>query len=123
MKKNLLRKIFIFSGTFIIISTLFFVTFSFAVNSNSSAIIVNPLQTDSLVTFISQVLSEIVKVGAVLCVLALVYVGYLFVKARGNPEEITSAKKALWGTIIGIALLLGAQVLAMIIKGTVDALT
>lgn len=105
-----------------VLLAIFSTTFCFGLASNSG-IVSNPLKVDNVVDFISLVLSEIVRVGAILCVLALVYVGYLFVEARGNQEKISSAKKALWGTIIGIALLLGAQVIASIIKGTTDALT
>ena len=125
MKKDLLRKIFISFSAFAIISMLFFSTLSFAADppANSSKIVSNPLKVTSIVDFISLVLTEVVKVGAVLCVLALVYVGFLFVKARGSDSELTKAKEALWGTIIGIALLLGAQIIASIIKGTTDALT
>jgi len=122
MKKDLLRKVFISSSTFLITLVIFGGIYCFG-QAPSDPLISNPLKVDNVVDFISLVLSEIVRVGAILCVLALVYVGYLFVEARGNQEKISSAKKALWGTIIGIALLLGAQVIASIIKGTTDALT
>ena len=122
MKKDLSRKIFVSSIAFTVISVFFSGVYCFGIAANG-LIVSNPLTATSITDFIGTVLSEIVKVGAILCVLALIYVGFLFVKARGNSEEINSAKKALWGTIIGIALLLGAQVIAMIIKGTVDRLT
>ena len=122
MKKDLLRKVFISSSTFIIALFIFGGVYCFG-QATSDALVSNPLKVNSIVDFISLVLTEVVKVGAVLCVLALVYVGFLFVKARGSDTELSKAREALWGTIIGIALLLGAQIIASIIKGTTDALT
>lgn len=53
----------------------------------------------------------------------LVYVGYLFVVARGNPGEIEAARKALLWTLIGALILLGAKAIAIGIQQTVQALS
>lgn len=58
-------------------------------------------------------------IGVPIVVLAIIYCGFLFVKAMGNPEEISKAKNALLYTVIGAALLLGCFVLANAIAGTV----
>ncbi|MGB8815706.1 MAG: hypothetical protein WCC74_00495 [Minisyncoccia bacterium] len=123
MQKSLLRKIFISSGAFVVISVIFSAVYCFGTNaSDATNIVSNPLKVDNITDFISLVLTQIVKVGAVISVIFLVYVGWMFVEARGDTTKISKAREALWGTVIGIALLLGAQVLAVIIKGTVDAL-
>ncbi len=126
MKNNFFKKTAISLMAFIILSTLFCVSLSFAAGNaqpSSATGISNPLKTNDLIKFISDALSEIVKVGAVLCVLALVFVGFKYVSAMGNSDKISKAHDMLLWTIVGIALLLGAQVLAVIIKGTVDAIT
>ena len=53
----------------------------------------------------------------------LIYVGYLFVVARGVPGEITKAKDALLWTVVGALILLGAQAISLGIQATVAALS
>ena len=65
----------------------------------------------------------IVRVGGVVATLAFIWTGFLFVQARGNPGGIETAKKVLLNTAIGTAILLGAQILATIIEGTVRSIT
>jgi len=83
----------------------------------------NPLGAGHLSTipaFIKAVLNIVLTVGVPIVALAIIYAGFLFVSAQGNPEKLKTAKKTLLYTIIGAALLLGAYVLADAIKGTVD---
>jgi len=84
--------------------------------------ITNPLSTeiDSIPKFIEAIIDIVLIVGVPIVVLAVIYVGFLFVKAQGKPEEITKAKSALIYTLIGAALLLGAFVIANAIGKTVD---
>lgn len=84
----------------------------------------NPLQGGtSLESFLNTILSFVIRIGAIIVVLMLVYVGYLFVVARGAPGEIEAAKKALLWTIIGALILLGAQAISLGIQSTVQALS
>lgn len=82
----------------------------------------NPLNSeiDTIPKFIEAIIEIVLVVGVPIVVLAIIYVGFLFVKAQGKPEEITKAKKALLYTLIGAALLLGAFVIANAIGKTVD---
>lgn len=84
--------------------------------------IVNPLNSeiDTIPKFIEAIIEIVLVIGVPIVVLAIIYVGFLFVKAQGKPEEITKAKKALLYTLIGAALLLGAFVIANAIGKTVD---
>ena len=85
--------------------------------------ITNPLKSGTDIPgFISKVLGYIVKVGAVIAVFAFIWAGFLFVKAQGNPEELKSAREIFVNTCIGVAVLLGAQLLASIIVGTINSL-
>lgn len=93
-------------------------------NAVSGAGISNPLGdgVQSVESFVSKGLSFVVKIGAVFAVLALIYAGFLYVQARGNSGALTKAHTTLRNTIIGIVLLLGAQLIASIITGTIEAL-
>lgn len=85
--------------------------------------ICNPLSGSSNIQdFIVKVLQGALKIGIPLIALAIIYCGFLFVKARGNPEELTKAKDALLYTLIGAAVLLGAMAIATLISDTVFSL-
>lgn len=85
----------------------------------------NPLSSeiDSIPKFIEALLNIVLTVGVPIVVLAIIYSGFLFVKAQGNAEELGKAKKAFVYTLIGAALLLGAFVIANAIQGTINDIT
>ena len=82
----------------------------------------NPLNVDSIAELIAVVLNLIVNLGTPILVLAFVYVGFLFVVARGNEQGLTKAKDAFLYTVIGAALVLGAFVISEVIQNTVGQL-
>lgn len=85
--------------------------------------IINPLgETTSLPLLIHDVLTKALQIGIPIVALAIIYSGFLFVAARGNPEKLTKAKDTLLYTLIGAAILLGSWGIAMIISSTVLAL-
>lgn len=82
----------------------------------------NPIKASDIMSFIKTILEAVIKIGLPIVALAIVYSGFLFVFARGNPGEIETAKKALLYSLIGAALLLGAWTFAQIISETVLSL-
>jgi hypothetical protein len=82
----------------------------------------NPLKADSVVEVMKSFFDILIQLGAVAVTLAIIYAGFLFVMARGNPEELKKAKTTLFWTIIGSLVLLGAQVIADIIEKTIKQL-
>lgn len=83
----------------------------------------NPLNSiNSLPDFLNAILGAVVDLGTIVLTLALIYVGFLFVKAQGKEEEIKNARNALMWTVIGGLVLLGAQTIGMVISSTVEGL-
>ena len=82
----------------------------------------NPLKFQTVPAFIAALLDIVVKIGAPIAVLFIIYSGFLFVKAQGNEEKITEAKRALGWTLVGTAVLLGSWAISEIIKNTIDQL-
>lgn len=117
LKKKLLISLFI---CFMILTPVFLIYGNAEDCPNGK--ICNPLKTDSITDFIKNLLENIIKIGIPIIALAIIYSGFLFVFARGNPEKITSAKEALLYTLIGAALLLGSWALAQLISNTVLSL-
>ena len=82
----------------------------------------NPIKYDDLMSFINALIDIIIQIGTPILVLAIVYVGFLFVQASGKPEKLNEAKQALVYTLIGAAIVLGAFIISGAIQGTVDSL-
>ena len=90
--------------------------------SSVSGRIKNPIKVDNIQDFIKTVLEGILRIAIPIVVLAIIYSGFLFVKARGNEKELATAKDALLYTLIGAAVLLGSWAIAQIIADTVLSL-
>ena len=84
----------------------------------------NPLGSkySTLSGFIQAILNIVLTIGVPIVALAIIYSGFLFVKARGNESELKTAKETLLYTLIGGAILLGAWVLAQAIGSTIEQL-
>ena len=102
---------------------LFILPLIFSSAAGINGAIDNPLGKtgpQDIPSFIKKILEIVVTIGTPIVTLAIIYTGFLFVKAQGKPEEITKAKQTLLYSIIGAALILGSFVIATAIKGTVD---
>lgn len=95
---------------------------AFALEGEGSAVIPNPLgNTSTFADLISKIAGIVLKIGFPIAVLFIIYSGFLFATARGSEEKIKTAKKTFTWAIIGTAILLGAEVLALAIKATIDS--
>ncbi len=84
----------------------------------------NPLKgPTTLLGVLAVVLDVVVQVGAVIAVLFIIWSGFLFITAQGNPEKIRIAKSTLYTTLVGTALVLGSSVIASILVNTVNKVT
>ncbi|HEY4495988.1 MAG TPA: hypothetical protein VJC04_01375 [Candidatus Paceibacterota bacterium] len=90
--------------------------------SNITTKIDNPLSADTLFCFLKDILDVFLTIGVIIAVLFMVYAGFLFVTARGAEAQLTTAKKAFLGAVIGTAIIMGVWVIAKAIVGTVNAI-
>lgn len=91
--------------------------------SSSGTSLVNPLRNiTDLPTLLTAVLKALVKIGTVILILAFIWIGFLFVRAQGNPEQLKKARAAFLWTIIGGLILLGAESISTVIQSTVGKL-
>jgi hypothetical protein len=89
---------------------------------NGQATIENPIGNGTTITIlIGKLLKIVAELGAVVCIFFIIYSGFLFIKAQGDPGELTKAKNTFLWSVVGAAVLLGASVIADIIIGTVDS--
>lgn len=74
---------------------------------------------DSLEDLIVRILEIIVQIGIPVIALFIIYSGFLFVAAQGNPQKLKQAKNTLLYTLIGAAVILASTVIAKAISGTI----
>ena len=130
MKKNLLKQILVQASVFLFIVILFTPIFIYAEGENNppgaggSGRITNPLNTgDSLSGLITAILNNIVMpIGAVLCVVWIIYAGFLYVTAQGNPKAIEKAHSTLLWALVGTGILLGAAGISKVVENTVKSI-
>jgi hypothetical protein len=117
IKKNWSKIILLSYSIFVPISLLY----AQGQNPNcAEGTICNPIPSvDSVPELIRIFLEGALKIGIPVVALAVIYSGFLFVAARGNPEKLNKAKDALLYTLIGAAILLGSWAIAELISATV----
>jgi uncharacterized membrane protein len=92
-------------------------------SGGTSNAVVNPLgNINSFCGLIKAILQGVIAIGIPIAVLFIVFAGFKFVLALGNPGKLQEARKNLMYTLIGIGIFLGAWLLALVIANTVNAL-
>ena len=67
------------------------------------------------------ILEVLIVIATPIIVLFIIYGGFLYVTAQGNPEQVKTATRTLTYAIIGGILIIGATAAAVIIKNLVAA--
>jgi len=80
----------------------------------------NPIASTSLQEFLGKLLEAIVTLLYPILVLALVYSGFLFVTAQGNPEQLQKARTVLKWVVVGAVIIFARWLIADIIGTTVN---
>ena len=85
----------------------------------------NPLKDSisSIPALFKEILAVVMIFAVPIIVFFIIYAGFLYVTAGGNPDTIKKATAAITYAVIGGLLILGAQVLIIVIEGTVSAVT
>jgi len=69
--------------------------------------------------FLEGILGGIMYISIPIIGLVLIYVGLMFITARGNTTKITTAIQSLTYAVVGIALILGSYMIANIVYNTI----
>lgn len=91
-------------------------------NTSGGLAVNNPLRYTDLQSFLYALLDLVLLIGYIVAVFFIIFSGFKFVMAQGNPGEISKARNMLMWTVIGTAVLIGAKVIATVIQATVEAL-
>ena len=88
----------------------------------NSNMLVNPLGVSNFAELIKKILNAAIVIGIPIAVLFIVYAGFKFVWAQGNPKELGKARQNFMWTIVGIAIFVGASLIAGVIISTLQQL-
>ncbi len=91
-------------------------------NVSSATGFKNPIKATDLSSLLKDLLKVITTIGAIVVVFFLIFAGFKYVTARGDSKKISEAHSILTWTVVGAMILLGAQVIATAIQGTVNEL-
>lgn len=96
-----------------------------AAQANAAAVVTlnNPAPKAGMTLwdFIYLLIDIMQLIGVPMLAMAIIYAGYLMVTAGGNEEQISKAKMWFMWTAVGAAIVLGATVIAKIVKNTAAA--
>jgi hypothetical protein len=81
----------------------------------------NPLQFNSLEALIVGILNVLLVIAVPIIVFFIIFAGFSYVTAQGNPEKIKQASRSLTYAIIGGVLILGSVAIAEILKSVVES--
>lgn len=87
--------------------------------AQSGGTIKNPLKSDSVTGILTNIMELVFKVGIIVVIFFIIFSGFKFVTAGGSPDKIKEAKNMFYATIIGGAILLGADIIATVVYNTV----
>lgn len=81
----------------------------------------NPLAVDSIQGLLGAILEIVLVISIPIIILFLIYAGFQYVAARGNPEKLQTAHRALLFTLIGGVIILGSFAIVTIVTSIVDS--
>jgi hypothetical protein len=81
----------------------------------------NPLCVSSVSDILYLAVDIATYLGVILAVIFIIYAGFKYIAARGNPTKSTEAHHFLLAVIIGIAILLAATAIINVIKTTLTS--
>lgn len=81
----------------------------------------NPLGSSDINALLLKIMNLVATIGAIVVVFMIIFSGYTIVTAKGDTGALDKGKDMLKATIIGGAILLGADVIANVVVNTVNS--
>jgi uncharacterized Tic20 family protein len=78
----------------------------------------NPISATNLWDAVIALVSIVRSIAIPFLVLAIMWSGFLFVKAQGKPEEINKAKSIFFWTLVATLIILSSVPMAEMLKAT-----
>lgn len=116
------KKFFTYCFVLIIIFIGASFLFSFSVlaegggTTGSGISLESPINATSFTTLADNIIDFLIKIGAPIAVIVVIYAGFLFMTSGGNEEKVTKAKSALTWAVVGLAVLIVAKSVTTILN-------
>jgi len=81
----------------------------------------NPLAFPSITELMQAILNMVIVISIPFVMLFIIYAGFKYVTAQGNPEKLQEANRALIYGVIGGVIIIGAVAILQIVQNTVNA--
>ena len=78
----------------------------------------NPLTSDSILCFIDDIIGALTYLAIPIIVLFIIVSGFKFVTAGGNESDLQDAKQMALYTLVGAAIILGADLISSVLINT-----
>ena len=93
-------------------------------NNNINISIPNPTNAgNTLIEVLTAILNNVVMpIAAVAVVIWIIWAGFQYLLAQGNPAKVTKAHQQLLWSLIGAGILLGAAGISLVVQKTIEAL-
>ena len=75
-------------------------------------------EVNGIAELLQIIINGVTYIAVPIIVLAFIYSGFLFVSAQGDANKLSEAKKAFLWTVIGAAIILGANVILDVVTTT-----
>ena len=82
----------------------------------------NPLKSATLEGFLLAILDILLVFAMPIIVLFIMYAGFLYVTAQGDPGKIKTAHSALTWSVVGGVIIFGSKLIIEVIQNTVNTL-
>ena len=92
------------------------------IQADRQAGFLNPLKADSLSSLLALIINGAIMILMPLVVLVIIYSGLMFLLAQGNEQKLKKAKNNFLWVIIGVAVLLGAEIISKVLQTTADTI-
>ncbi len=86
-----------------------------ALKAHAVTVIPRFTSCDTLKCIVDKIVSLVEELGIAIAPIFLIYAGFLFVSAQGDPKKLETAKSTFWWTIVGTALLVGGAAIAGVV--------
>ncbi|MEK7583169.1 MAG: pilin [Patescibacteria group bacterium] len=80
----------------------------------------DPIGSKSVEDLLKKMQEVIIKIAIPLAVIMIIWIGIQFFLSQGNPEKVSSARKALWWTIVGLMIILIGEGFVSLIRSILE---
>jgi len=87
----------------------------------ASSQLVNPFAVTSIQGILVEIINVLLIFAVPVVMFFIIYAGFNYVMAQGNPAKVATASRSLMYALIGATIMFGAWTIAAIIKSTIES--